>query len=75
MGRRRRRLARRRSPERPFATEGGYIGRFHGGPGNDTAYGGTAADSYYFDQGDGQDTIFDEPLFSNGQWNYSFSDE
>jgi Ca2+-binding RTX toxin-like protein len=39
----------------PSRSEGGYITRFRGGPGNDTMYGGTAADSYYFDPGDGQD--------------------
>jgi Ca2+-binding RTX toxin-like protein len=59
----------------PFATEGGYVTRFRGGSGNDTLYGSTAADSYYFDLGEGQDTIIDEPIFSNGLWRYSLSDD
>lgn len=46
-----------------------------GGRGNDTLNGNSNADTYYFNLGDGNDTIIDAPLFGNNHWIYSTSDQ
>jgi Ca2+-binding RTX toxin-like protein len=48
---------------------------FTGGRGNDQLFGGSSTDHYYFNLGDGADTITDEPLFANGSWIFSPEDE
>jgi Ca2+-binding RTX toxin-like protein len=53
----------------------GFLDEFWGGPDDDTLYGGSSADVYYYDRGDGLDLIIDEPIFANGQWHFSSSDQ
>lgn len=46
-----------------------------GGRGNDTLNGNSRDDHYYFNLGDGNDTISEGSFFSNAQWFYSSFDE
>lgn len=46
-----------------------------GGPGNDQIFGGSWLDHYYFNIGDGNDTITDEPFFGNGTFHWHPEDD
>ncbi len=49
---------------------------FTGGRGNDQLFGGSGTDHYYFNVGDGADTITDEPfLISGNTWTFSPEDD
>src|SRR6266581_601881 len=49
-------------------------GNLTGGPGNDQLFGSSWTDNYFFNIGDGVDTITDESFFGNGQWQSSPED-
>lgn len=46
-----------------------------GGKGNDTLQGNSQDDHYYFNLGDGNDTIIEGSFFLSGQWFYSLFDD
>jgi len=46
-----------------------------GGKGNDTLYGNSRDDTYYFDLGDGNDTIIEGSFLYGSQWYYSLGDQ
>ncbi|PXW81012.1 Ca2+-binding RTX toxin-like protein [Nitrosomonas sp. Nm84] len=48
---------------------------YMGGRGNDTLNGNSRDDHYYFNLGDGNDTISEGSFFSNAQWFYSSFDD
>jgi Ca2+-binding RTX toxin-like protein len=53
----------------------GYVGVFYGGPGNDTLWGNENTDTYFFNLGDGRDTIIDEPYVEGITHFFSGDDE
>jgi Ca2+-binding RTX toxin-like protein len=57
------------------ASTGDVGGSLTGGPGNDQLFGSSGVDRYFFNLGDGQDTVNDEPFFGNGQWHFALEDE
>ena len=56
-------------------TDSGDVGGLlTGGPGNDMLFGSSGRDSYFFNLGDGLDTINDQSFFGNGQILFSTAD-
>ena len=53
----------------------GEVASYTGGRGNDTIYGNTGTESYYFNLGDGQDVIIEQSMYSNFTWYYSALDQ